>query len=309
MMSYSDNYRDEKELVNIIIGLTFPRAGFPHPFYDLDYEVKALEQSFVNTDGNTVKPDLIIASKQRGYLIIFEAKSGKNADENQLENYRNINKSDIINNAGFQKVYLEKGFDISYLCYQNTYIEEEKIAAFKNLIKSIKGHYQFAVLKYNKENGYLSVELNKFKDNKINSLTENIIKIPKNRIPKFINFDQHSTVKELVPVAVQNIISYILEDKLEFTLEELTNDLLSPYPGVEDLIGSETKRAIKNKLKTVMSRLNDKKPEYFSWKNEQKYWEITDNLSEPNYNQLNALRNLIGEKAKNAEGQMSIFDN
>lgn len=42
MMSYSDNYRDEKELVNIIIGLTFPRAGFPHPFYDLDYEVKDL---------------------------------------------------------------------------------------------------------------------------------------------------------------------------------------------------------------------------------------------------------------------------
>lgn len=155
----------------------------------------------------------------------------------------------------------------------------------------------------------MSVELNKFKDNKINSLTENIIKIPKNRISKFINFDQHSTVKELVPVAVQNIISYILEDKLEFTLEELTNDLLSPYPGIEDLIGSETKGAVKNKLKTVMSRLNDKKPEYFSWKNEQKYWEITDNLSEPNYNQLNALRNLIGEKTKNAEGQMSIFDN
>ncbi|MFW5891734.1 MAG: hypothetical protein ACOCUI_05895, partial [bacterium] len=212
-------------------------------------------------------------------------------------------------NAGFQKIYLEKGFDISYLCYQNTYIGEEKIAAFKNLIKSIKDNYQFPVLKYDKENGYLSVELNKFKDNKINALTENIIKIPKNRIPQFINVDQHSTVKELVPVAVQNIISYILEDKLEFTLEELTNDLLSPYPGIKDRIGSETKRAVKNKLKTVMSRLNDKKPEYFSWKNEQKYWEITDKLSEPNYNQLNALRNLIGEKVKTAEGQMSIFDN
>jgi hypothetical protein len=89
----------------------------------------------------------------------------------------------------------------------------------------------------------LSVELNKFKDNKINSLTENIIKIPKNRIPKFINFDQHSTVKELVPAAVQNIISYILEDKLEFTLEELTNDLLSPCPGIEDLIGEKAKNA------------------------------------------------------------------
>jgi hypothetical protein len=308
MMSYSDDYRDEKELVNIIIGLTFPRAGFPHPFYDLDYEVKALEQFFVNKKGDTVKPDLIIAS-QRGFLIIFEAKSGKNAEEEQLKNYADIENQDLINNAGFQNIYLEKGLDISYLCYQDTYIEDERIAAYDNLIKSIKENYNFAVLKYDKDNSFLSLELNEFNDEKINLLTKSIIKIPKNRIPHFINFDQHSTVKELIPAAVQNIISYILEDKLEFTLEELTNDLLSPYPGIENLIGSETKRAVKNKLKSVMRKLKDKKPEYFSWKNEQKYWEIDDNLTEPNYNQLNALRNLIGDQANTAEGQMSIFDN
>ncbi|RCW86902.1 hypothetical protein DER71_10610 [Halanaerobium sp. DL-01] len=308
MMSYSDDYRDEKELVNIIIGLTFPRAGFPHPFYDLDYEVKALEQSFVNKKGNTVKPDLIIAS-QRGFLIIFEAKSGKNAEEEQLKNYADIENRDLINNVGFQNIYLEKGFDISYLCYQDTYVEDERIGAYDNLIKSIKGNYNFAVLKYDKDNSFLSLELNEFNDEKINLLTKSIIKIPKNRIPHFINFDQHSTVKELIPAAVQNIISYILEDKLEFTLEELTNDLLSPYPGIENLIGSETKRAVKNKLKRVMRKLKDKKPEYFSWKNEQKYWKIDDNLTEPNYNQLNALRNLISDKANTAEGQMSIFDN
>jgi ribosomal protein S18 len=274
----------------------------------LEYEVKSLEESFVNIDGNTVKPDLIIASK-RGYLIIFEAKSGKNAEKHQLENYSNIKNTDLINNAGFKRIYFKKGFDISYICYKNTYIENEKTSAFENLIKSIDGYYRFAVLKYDKEEGFLSLELNKFKDNKINNLSKNIIKIPKNRIPRFISFDQHSAVKELIPVAVQNIISYILEEKLEFTLEELTNDSLSPYPGIEDLIGSETKKAVKNKLKEVMRKLREKKPEYFSWKNKQKYWEINDSLSDPNYNQLNALRNLINDKTKIADGQMSIFDN
>ena len=34
-MTYFDRKRDENELINIIIGLTFPRAKFPHPFFDL----------------------------------------------------------------------------------------------------------------------------------------------------------------------------------------------------------------------------------------------------------------------------------
>ena len=308
MMNYSDDYRNEKELINIIIGLTFPRSDFPHPFFKLGYELKAIEQSFINYKGNTVKPDLIIANKRNGYIILFEAKSGKNAGKKQLENYSNIKKDDLINNAGFQRDFVQNGFDVSYLCYQYTYIDEEKTAAYKHLIKGIEKSYHFPVLKYDKDNGYLSLELNDFTDEKINKLTANIIQIPQDKIPQVINFDQHSSIKDLTPVAVQNLISYILEEKLEFTLEELTNDLLSPYPGLESIIGSETKKAVKNKVRSVMSKLKDKKPDYFKWRNDQKYWEINESLSNPNYNQLNALRNLIIDANKTVEGQMNIFD-
>lgn len=307
-MNYSDHYRDENELINIIIGLTLPRSEFPHPFYDLGYELKALEQSFINQQGNTVKPDLIIANQKKGFLIIFEAKSGKNAEKIQLKNYQNITEQDLVNNAGFKNIFVKNGFDVSYLCYRYTFLEEEKIAAFKNIIKSIEGNYSFPVLMYEKDVGYLSLKLNHFKDQEVNSLTENIIKIPKNRIPQIIIFDQHSSIKELTPATVQNIISYILEEKLEFTIEELTNDILATYPGIETLIGSKTKKAVKNKIKRVMSNLKDKKPGYFKWKNEQQHWEIDNDLKDPNYNQLNALRNIIGEKGKTAEGQMNIFE-
>jgi hypothetical protein len=307
-MYYSNNYRDENELINIIIGLTFPRSNFPHPFFKLGYELKAIEQSFINYKGNTVKPDLIIANKKNGYIIIFEAKSGKNAGKKQLENYSNIKKDDLINNAGFERDFVQNGFDVSYVCYQYTYIDEEKTAAYNHLIKGIEESYQIPLLKYDKDNGYLSLELNKFKDEKINKLTVNIIQIPQDKIPQVINFDQHSSIKELIPVAVQNIISYILEEKLEFTLEELTNDLLSPYPGLANLIGSETKKAVKNKVRSVMSKLKDKKPDYFKWRNDQKIWEIDESLSDPNYNQLNALRNLISYKDQDVDNQMSIFD-
>jgi hypothetical protein len=241
-------------------------------------------------------------------IIIFEAKSGKNADKVQLENYNDIKKLDLIHNAGFQQKLLKNGLVISYVCYKYTYIDNEKFEAFKHLIKSFEDSYQFPVLMYDRDNSYISLELNDFKDKKINLLTENIIQIPKDKIPQVLNFDQHSSVEELIPVVVQNIISYILEEKLKFTLEELTNDLLSPFPGLESLIGSETKKAVKNKVKSAMSKLKNKKPEYFTWKNDQNIWIIDDNLDEPNYNQLNALRNLINDKNKDIDNQMSIYD-
>ena len=127
MMAYFDKNRDENELINIIIGLTFPRAKFPHPFFDLGYEVKAVEQTFINSSGNTVKPDLIIANEEKKFLIIFEAKSGKNAEKEQLKNYEEISDNDLVFNAGFNRNLLQNGYETSYVCYKNTYIKDQKI--------------------------------------------------------------------------------------------------------------------------------------------------------------------------------------
>ncbi len=301
------SYRDENELLNIIIGLTLPRTGFPSPFYDLGYKVMAIEQSFVNGKGKTVKPDIIIANQDKSILVLFEAKSGKNAELEQLDNYYNIKSKDLINNAGFNRELFDKGFNVSYFCYKLTFIDEEKVLACENLIKSIEDKYDYPVIMFNKEDGFISLILNEYIDDELNTLFNGILEIPTDKIPRLLKFDQHTTKQEIKNEIIRNILSYILKDKLEFTIEELTSDVISPYSGFEKLIGSQTKKAIKNKVKYAMRDISKEKSDYFNWNSTQKCWKIDESLKDPNYNQLNALKNIISN-GENIDGQMNIFE-
>lgn len=308
MMNYFNNKCTENELVNIIIGLSFPRANFPQTLFKLGYKLKGVEQAFVNSKGNTVKPDIIVADDNRGFLIIFEAKSGKNAEEDQLKNYNNISSKDLIQNAGFSNKTIKNGYDITFLTYKYTYVNNQKIKAYENLIKSIKGKYKYPVLMFNKKEKYLSLELNRFKDNKLNEVAQTI-EIPVDKIPKFINFDQHSDEKEIKIEVVRNIISYILKGKLMFSIEEVLNDIISPYPGIKEIIGAETKKAVRRKLMKVLKQLRQEKPSYFEWNRSEQIWEIDDRLSNPNYNQLEALHSLVESSDFNvSEKQMHLFE-
>lgn len=305
-MNYS-NYRDENELLNIIIGLTFPRSNFPSPLFDLGYKVMAIEQSFINNKGKMVKPDIIIANEDKSILILVEAKSGKNAEINQLKNYSYITNDDLINNAGFNSKLFETGFNISYFCYKVTFIDKEEVLAYQNIIKSIKGQYNYPVLMYNKEESFILLKLNKFIDKELNILFEGIVEIPNDKIPKLLKFDQHTSKQEIKNEIIRNVLSYILREKLEFTIEEITSDIISPYPGFEKLIGSQTKKAIKNKVKRAMSDIKSEKSNYFNWDSSSKSWKIDENLKDPNFNQLNALKNIISN-GKDTDGQMNIFE-
>lgn len=305
MLSSNLDYRDENELVNLIIGLTYPRAKFPHPLYDLGFRVKSIEKSFVNSEGRTIKPDIIIASENRGYLIIFEAKSGKNADEEQLENYFNIQDDDLVMNAGFNNDLITNGFDISYVCYKITLIDGEQVPGFNNLIKSIRNKYPFPVVIYDKQNCILALKYFKFKDKQVNDLFENLIRIPRDRIPDFINLNQHSDIEEIKIEAIRSIINYIYDGKFVFTVTELLNDIISPFPGFSDLIGAEAKTAIKGKLKRILKKIGEEKPDYFEW--EEGRWRINEKLADLHYSQLNALFNLV-KSVNISEGQLTLFD-
>lgn len=305
-MISSDNYRNENELINIIIGLTYPRASFPHPLYDFGYEVKAIEKSFVNSSGGTVKPDLIIANEKSGYLITFEAKSGKNAEENQLENYAAVTDNDLKVNAGFSDKSINNGYDISYICYNKTFVKGTRTSGFNNLIKSIKKKYYFPVLVFNRNNSQLSLEYHKFKDKQLNELFENIVVIPLNRMPEFIKFDQHSDTEEIKMEVIRSIINYIYDGKFSFTIQEMLNEIISPFPGFSDLIGAKTKKSIMGKLKRVLKGLGNEKPDYLEWVHGE--WKINKKLSELHYSQLQALFNLAG-KGDITKGQLGLFDN
>ncbi|MBM7558128.1 hypothetical protein JOC47_002998 [Halanaerobacter jeridensis] len=305
-MTFSDlGYRHENELINIIAGLCLPRAGFPKTLYNLGYRIRGFDEIFNNHRGDELKPDLIIGCDNKGCTIIFEAKAGKNADRDQLENYNNITKEDLIKNAGFSKKLISSGHDISYVCYEKTFVNKEQIDAFNNLIKSIEGNYEFPVIVFDKQNAILDLKHYSFKDEEINKELDKKINIPINRVPEIINFDQHSDKKEIKIEVIRTIISYILSNKYKFGVEEMLNEILSPFPGITSMIGSQTKKAVKNKLLTVLDNLEEEKPEYFKWDGDN--WIIKSKLHGLHSTQLKMFLDLP-DKIEIDENQLRLFD-
>lgn len=306
MNSSDENIRHENELINILIGLCFPRPAFPNDLYNLGYRIKGFEKIFNNINGNEIKPDMIIACEKKGCLIFFESKSGKNVEKEQIKNYSEITKEDLIRNAGFNKKLLTLGHDISYICYEKTFVNKKEIKGFNNLLKGIKGKYNFPILVFDKEKSTLSLKYFTFKDDELTSILSKEIKIPMERLPTFIKFDQHSSEEDIEIEVLRSIISYIQVDKMKFTIGEMLSEIISPFPGFKDLIGPQTKKSIKNKLKKVLKQISKDRPDYFTWNGEGQAWIIDDKLNGLHYNQLEVLLGLV-EKIDINDNQLSLF--
>jgi hypothetical protein len=65
----------------------------------LGYIPEAVEPSFNNSEDCLVAPDLIIASTQLHHTIVFEWKSGRNTDADQLQRYSRVVPADLIAKA------------------------------------------------------------------------------------------------------------------------------------------------------------------------------------------------------------------
>lgn len=71
-------------MLNLFIGLCKGVVGLPQDFRRLHYQEQAVELRFTNAQGEAVVPELIIASRAIHHTILFEWKSGANADADQL---------------------------------------------------------------------------------------------------------------------------------------------------------------------------------------------------------------------------------
>ena len=308
-----EDIRDENELVNIIAGMSYPVEGFPKLLYELSYNLEGFEVKFRNNQDREVKPDIVIGSDNKGILILFEAKSGKNVEDEQIENYSNIKKDDLIDNALFGESLLRNGHDIAYVCYENTFVTDQetgitkKLKGFDNIIKGIKGKYNFPVLVFDKDRSILSLNFENFKDKHLTDELSKEIKIP-NTIPNIINFDHHSPKSEIAEEIIRNISSYRLQEKSEFTIEEILHDILSPYPDIVHLIPSDVQVAVKRKVIKLLPFIS-KKTSYIEWVKPR--WIINDKFN-LHPSQLKSLENLIVELKKlenskeNNQGQLSL---
>lgn len=91
-------------MINGLIGLCQPQPmpGWPNPLNDLGYVVEGIETKFLNTEGHTLNPDLILVSSPQNASLLFECKSGtwQSGETDQVANYANLSLEVLVRFAG-----------------------------------------------------------------------------------------------------------------------------------------------------------------------------------------------------------------
>ncbi len=83
----------------------------------------------MQTENEQVKPDVVAVSNKQLHALVFDCKSGKNAEPDQITRYKKLTDDDLLRWVA-DKVYARKGFshDTCYVC-----LEEHKNALSRNI--------------------------------------------------------------------------------------------------------------------------------------------------------------------------------
>lgn len=88
-----------RALVNGIIGLVEGAHQWPRTLRDYGFEVVRVETEFINSAGETVRPDVITSSRKFNHSLVFDLKSGT-VEERSLVKLGNIDADDLTFKVG-----------------------------------------------------------------------------------------------------------------------------------------------------------------------------------------------------------------
>lgn len=86
-------------MLNLWIGLCRRDAELPTAIHDAGYRDHEIEREFKNQAEETVAPELIAVSETANHSVMFEWKSGKNVNADQLRRYAGVTTQDLIQRA------------------------------------------------------------------------------------------------------------------------------------------------------------------------------------------------------------------
>jgi hypothetical protein len=92
------------KMLNLWIGLCRGEAGLPLDIRHLGYKHKWIELRFLNSHGEDVKPELIIASDRIGHTVLLEWKAGANTEQDQLRRYSGVDQQDLVQKVALTPV-------------------------------------------------------------------------------------------------------------------------------------------------------------------------------------------------------------
>jgi hypothetical protein len=109
-------------LINYVIGFCKNSDTWIHPLEELGYDVRLIEQPIrlMTTKTDLVKPDVVVVSNKLLHSLVFDCKSGKNVEADQVERYKQLTETDLLRWVE-DKVYAKKGFshEVCYVCLEN----------------------------------------------------------------------------------------------------------------------------------------------------------------------------------------------
>lgn len=228
------------EMMNLIIGMCKGVAGLPRHFFELGYSNRAIEFKFANSDGKTVVPELIIASQTLRHAVLFEWKSGKNTEAEQLRRYSGVTREDL-----HERVYLlpseSESHDIAIVGI-DSYRE--------SIIKTIeRDGYSFPVLLAVPEG--VEIIRNKFRANDLDRAFRPRLNLSWENVPRaFFPVDKESDLWEFAELIIPEIVGSMTQGESRILFTRLAS---KAFPLWDD-VDAHYQKELRLKILQVMDR-------------------------------------------------------
>jgi hypothetical protein len=226
-------------MLNLWIGLCRGEAGLPLDIRHLGYKHKWIELQFKNAQGESVKPELIIASDRFGHAIMFEWKEGANTEQDQLRRYAGVTSQDLVQKAALSP---------SEASSHDTCVLGLAEHAHRLSMSISQSGYDFPLLVL--EDDGISLRLNEFVRQELTQVFNPKLSLDLSKVPtQIVPFDHNSEFWEIAEQVIPQIIEYMCRGAPRFTLEQVANDCV---PVWQVVMAPGYKRELKVKMKQVI---------------------------------------------------------
>lgn len=227
-------------LMNLLIGMCKGASGLPRDLWDLGYVDKWIELGFPNSEGRTVVPELIIASRKLRHCVLFEWKSGNNTETDQLNRYSKITEDDLRQRAFLTAAESER-HDVAIIGADE---HRERIA----IAIDREGH-PFPLLIA--VSGGIEIVRNVFKEDQLDKVFRPRLSVQWENIPtSFLPVDRDSKLHEFAEVIIPEVLQNMARNESRVLLDPLTHRIFPLW----DYVGAKYQSELRSKVREVMSR-------------------------------------------------------
>jgi len=278
------------QLINYVIGFCKKSDSWVHPLEELGYEVKLIEQPIKLSQtamSQAVKPDVVVLSNANRNIIVFDCKSGKNADTNQADRYKRLTNEDLFRWIDF----FDKPTLTHDVCYFHLDENHERLAphlsGFAMLVLS-SDHLR-------KVGQFSRIDVNK----KFQQDIDLKDKLPPTSFYPFSTDDDRGII---ISHVMRGIISILLDKDYRgiriFDEKSYENsNLMRKIHKMYDLLSTDDKRVLFEKVHGIIDHLRLDKPRFH-----QAVLDIQESTNSPQ-NALSKLIAVCEEIAQEEEGK------